>query len=79
MGSKNPAEPLAGTLIATTISTISAVFITRWLSPTTRYRRAARAPTTAASRRVRRPKEAVQWMTCRLWLDVDQPVDDSRD
>jgi spore maturation protein A len=32
MGSQNPTEPLAGTLIATTISTISAVFITRWLS-----------------------------------------------
>jgi spore maturation protein A len=32
MGSQNPTEPLAGTLIATTISTISAVFITRWLA-----------------------------------------------
>jgi spore maturation protein A len=32
MGSQNPTEPLAGTLIATTISTVSAVFITRWLS-----------------------------------------------
>jgi spore maturation protein A len=32
MGSQNPTAPLAGTLIATTISTVSAVFITRWLS-----------------------------------------------
>jgi spore maturation protein A len=32
MGSENPTEPLAGTLIATSISTVSAVFITRWLS-----------------------------------------------
>lgn len=31
-GSLNPTEPLAGTLIATTISTVAAVFITRWLS-----------------------------------------------
>jgi spore maturation protein A len=31
-GSRNPTEPLAGTLIATTISTVAAVFITRWLS-----------------------------------------------
>jgi spore maturation protein A len=31
-GSQNPAEPIAGTLIATFVSTIFAVFITRWLS-----------------------------------------------
>ena len=37
MGSQNPTEPLAGTLIATTISTISAVFITRWLSRRAKY------------------------------------------
>jgi spore maturation protein A len=37
MGSPNPTEPLAGTLIATTISTVSAVFITRWLARRTGY------------------------------------------
>jgi spore maturation protein A len=31
-GSRNPAEPLGGTLIVTTISTVSAVIIARWLS-----------------------------------------------
>jgi spore maturation protein A len=31
-GSRNPTEPLAGTIIATTISTVAAVLITRWLS-----------------------------------------------
>lgn len=31
-GSANPAAPLAGTIIATSISTVSAVFITRWLA-----------------------------------------------
>jgi spore maturation protein A len=37
MGSQNPTEPLAGTLIATTISTVSAVFITRWLAGRSAY------------------------------------------
>jgi len=36
-GSQNPAEPLAGTLIATTISTLAAVFITRWLANRSGY------------------------------------------
>ena len=43
-GSRNPTEPLAGTLIVTTISTISAVFIARWLSGRPAYRVAAEAP-----------------------------------
>lgn len=31
-GSLNPTEPLAGTIIATTISTVAAVLITKWLA-----------------------------------------------
>jgi spore maturation protein A len=37
-GSQNPAEPLGGTLIVTTVSTVSAVFIARWLSHRPAYR-----------------------------------------
>jgi spore maturation protein A len=37
-GSRNPTEPLAGTLIVTSISTISAVLIARWLSRRPAYR-----------------------------------------
>jgi spore maturation protein A len=37
-GSRNPTEPLAGTLIVTSISTISAVIIARWLSKRPAYR-----------------------------------------
>ena len=43
-GSLNPTEPLAGTLIVTTISTISAVLIVRWLSGRPAYRVAAEGP-----------------------------------
>jgi spore maturation protein A len=43
-GSRNPTEPLAGTLIVTTISTVSAVFIARWLSGRPRHRVAAERP-----------------------------------
>jgi spore maturation protein A len=43
-GSRNPTEPLAGTLIATTISTVAAVFITRWLSRRPAYRVAPEGP-----------------------------------
>ena len=43
-GSRNPTEPLAGTLIVTTISTVSAVFIARWLSGLPGYRVAAEGP-----------------------------------
>jgi spore maturation protein A len=44
MGSQNPTEPLAGTLIATSISTISAVFITRWLSRRSAHQVAPEGP-----------------------------------
>ena len=37
-GSKNPAEPIAGTLLATLFSTIVAIFVTRWLSRRRRFR-----------------------------------------
>jgi spore maturation protein A len=37
-GSRNPTEPLAGTLICTTITTVSAVFIARWLARRPAYR-----------------------------------------
>jgi spore maturation protein A len=43
-GSLNPTEPLAGTLIATTISTVAAVFITRWLSRRPAYHVAPEGP-----------------------------------
>jgi spore maturation protein SpmA len=37
-GSKNPAEPIAGTLVATLLSTIVAILVTRWLSGWPRFR-----------------------------------------
>jgi spore maturation protein A len=43
-GSRNPTEPLAGTLIVTSISTMSAVIITRWLSKRPAYRVAPESP-----------------------------------
>jgi spore maturation protein A len=42
-GSQNPAEPLAGTLLVTTISTIVAVIAARWLSRRPRYQIVASA------------------------------------
>ena len=48
-GSTNPAEPLAGTLIVTTISTVSAVFIVRWLARRPTYYAAAEGPQPALS------------------------------
>ena len=36
-GSKNPAEPIAGTLLATVVSSLIAVYITRWMSRWPRY------------------------------------------
>jgi spore maturation protein A len=44
MGSLNPTEPLAGTLIVTSLSTISAVFITRGLSRRSAYHVAPEGP-----------------------------------
>jgi spore maturation protein A len=49
-GSLNPTEPLAGTLIVTMISTISAVLIVRWLSGRPAYRVAAEGPQLADER-----------------------------
>jgi spore maturation protein A len=43
-GSRNPLEPLGGTLIVTTISTVSAVVIARWLSGRPAYRVAPEGP-----------------------------------
>jgi spore maturation protein A len=43
-GSRNPTEPLGGTLIVTTISTVFAVFIARWLSGRPAYRVAREGP-----------------------------------
>lgn len=37
-GSKNPAEPIAGALLATLFSTIIAILVTRWLSRWRRFR-----------------------------------------
>jgi spore maturation protein A len=42
-GSKNPAEPIAGTLLATLVSSVIAVFITRWLARWPRYQVVAEA------------------------------------
>ncbi|MEX2092761.1 MAG: nucleoside recognition domain-containing protein [Pirellulales bacterium] len=49
-GSKSPAEPIAGTLIATLISSLFAVYITRWLARWPRFQVAASAesPTSTA-------------------------------
>lgn len=43
-GSANPAEPLGGTLIVTTISTVSAIFLARWLSRRSAYHVAPERP-----------------------------------
>lgn len=43
-GSANPTEPIGGIMIATTISTVSAVLITKWLSRRPAYRVAAEGP-----------------------------------
>ena len=43
-GSRDPTGPLAGTLIVTTISTVSAVFITKWLSRRPAYHVAPERP-----------------------------------
>jgi len=48
-GSRDPVEPLAGTLIVTSISTISAVFITRMLSRRRAYYAPPEAPQPADS------------------------------
>jgi spore maturation protein A len=47
-GSLNPSEPLAGTLIVTAISTISAVLLVRWLSRRPAHQVAAEGPQPAA-------------------------------
>jgi spore maturation protein A len=36
-GSANPAAPIAGTILATIVSTVFAIFITRWMSRLKRY------------------------------------------
>jgi spore maturation protein A len=43
-GSQNPAEPIAGTLVATLLSTAVAVVITRWLSRWPRFQVVATGP-----------------------------------
>ncbi len=48
-GSTNPAEPIAGTLIATLISSLFAVFITRWLARWPRFQVVASAEATAST------------------------------
>ncbi len=45
-GSQNPAEPIAGTLLVTTFSTIVAILAARWLSGRPRYRLAVSTATT---------------------------------
>jgi len=48
-GSENPAEPIAGTLIATLISSFIAVLITRWLSRMPRFQVATEAGASVGS------------------------------
>jgi spore maturation protein A len=55
-GSKNPAEPIAGTLVATLLSTIVAIMITRWLSGWPRFRMPA-APILGGNQPVVTPLE----------------------
>jgi spore maturation protein A len=48
-GSENPAEPIAGTLLATLVSSFIAVFITRWLAKLPRFQVAAETAGGAAA------------------------------
>lgn len=48
-GSQNPAEPIAGTLLATLVSTIFAIVITRWMSGWRMFRVSASSSDAAAS------------------------------
>ena len=57
-GSINPTEPLAGTLIVTAISTVSAVLIVRWLSRRPAHQVAAERPDPAADDEPERADES---------------------